>query len=165
MIDFQVNGHIPGDYLELNEPTSLAIKAEGYGHAGQVPLSRLEIVAHGNVIASATPGDSGQSADHLSLDLKLPVDSGIWIAARCHAGPNQAAHTTPVYVTVKGGDFRNPETYEKYLRLNEQYLDELEAELEAPHDNLEYRAYWYRKGLKQRIQNTRSTIEKLRDNR
>jgi hypothetical protein len=163
MIDFTVNGHIPGDQVELQKPSTLSIKAQGYGHDGQVPLSRLEIIAHGKVIGSATPDDAGQSAEHLSIQMDLPVDRGIWIAARCYAGPNQAAHTTPVYVTINDSGFLNPETYASYLELNEKYLDELEAELESPPDNLEYRAYWYRKGLKSRIETTRQVIEKLRN--
>jgi hypothetical protein len=163
MITFTVNGQIPGDAVELKEPSTLSIKAQGYGHQGQVPLSRLEIIAHGKVIGSATPGDAGQSADHLSIQMDLPVDRGIWIAARCYAGPNQAAHTTPIYVTINGNGFLNPETCDNYLELNEKYLDELEAELDTPHENLEYRAYWYRKGLKSRIATTRQVIEKLRN--
>jgi hypothetical protein len=163
MIRFTVNGHIPGDQLDLQGPSTLSIEAEGYGHGVQVPLSRLEIIAHGKVIAAAQADDAGQSTDHLSIRMELPVEQGIWIAARCDAGPNQASHTTPVYVTIKGGGFRNPETYDSYLELNEKYLDELEAELEAPSDNLEYRAYWYRKGLESRIQNTRRIIEKLKE--
>ncbi|MCK4855327.1 MAG: CehA/McbA family metallohydrolase, partial [Bacteroidales bacterium] len=163
MIDFKVNGHLPGNQVDLQKPSTLSIKAQGYGHEGQVPLSRLEIIAHGKVIGSATPGDAGQSADHLSIQMDLPVDRGIWIAARCYAGPNQAAHTTPIYVTINGNGFLNPETCDSYLELNEKYLDELEAELDTPHENLEYRAYWYRKGLKSRIATTRQVIEKLKN--
>jgi hypothetical protein len=162
MINLTLNGHIPGDQIDLQGPATLTISAHGYGQREQVPLSRLEIIAHGKVIGSAIPGGAGQSTDHLSLHLDLPVEKGIWIAASCYAGLNQAAHTTPVYVTLGGKGFGNPETHEKYLELNEQYLDELEAELEAPHDNLEYRAYWYRKGLKERIDHTRQVIEKLK---
>jgi hypothetical protein len=163
MVDFSVNGHLPGDQLELQESSTLSIKAQGYGHEGQVPLSRLEIIAHGKVIGSATPGDAGQSSDHLSIQMDFPVEQGIWIAARCYAGPNQAAHTTPVYVTINDKGFHNPETLASYLGLNEKYLDELEAELDSPSENLEYRAYWYRKGLKTRIENTRQVIENLKN--
>lgn len=163
MVRFTVNGHIPGDQLDLQEPSTLSIEADGYGHRGQVPLSRLEIIAHGKVIAAAGPDDAGQSTDHLSIRMELPLEQGIWTAARCYAGPNQAAHTTPVYVTINGGGFLNPETYDTYLKLNEKYLDELEAELTSPSENIEYRAYWYRKGLKSRIENTRRIIEKLKD--
>lgn len=163
MLNFTVNSHIPGDEVELPGPATLSIKAQGFGHEGKVPLSRLEIVAHGKVIASATPGDAGQSNHNLSIQMDLPVDKGIWIAARCYAGLNQAAHTTPIYVTINGNGFLNPETCASYLELNEKYLDELEAELDAPNENLEYRAYWYRKGLHSRIETTRKVIEQLKN--
>jgi hypothetical protein len=167
MITFTVNGQFPGDQVDLQSPSTLSIKAEGYGHKGQVPLSRLEIIAHGKVMASATPDDASQSADYLSIRMELPVEQGLWIAARCYAGLNQAAHSTPVYVTINGNGFLNPETYASYLELNEKYLDELEAELDAPHDDLEFRAYWYRKGfregLKSRIKSTHQVIEKLKN--
>jgi len=163
MIDFKVNGHIPGEEIDLKKPSKLTIEVRGYGHRDKVPLSKMEIVVHGQVIASVTPEDQGQSNEAMSIDLQLPVKDGLWIAAVCHAGPGQDAHTTPVYVTVKNGGFENPETYADYLSLNEQYLDELEAELKAPNENLEYRAYWYRKGLKARIDETRLIIDKLKE--
>jgi len=163
MLNFTVNGHIPGDHVELQAPSTLSIKAKGYGHKEQVPLSRLEIIAHGEVIASVSHDETGQSDHQLSIQTELPVDKGIWIAARCYAGLNQAAHTTPVYVSINGDGFLNPETRDSYLKLNEKYLDELEAELDAPDENLENRAYWYRKGLKSRIESTRQVIEKLKN--
>ena len=163
MIDFKVNGHIPGDLVDLKKASTLTIEARAYGHTEQVPLSKLEIIAHGEVIASVTPDARDQSHDKMSIDLELPVEKGLWIAAVGYAGPGQSAHTTPVYVTVGKGGFHNPKTYADYLALNEKYLDELEAELEAPNEDLERRAYWYRKGLKTRIEETRLIIEKLKE--
>jgi hypothetical protein len=163
MIHFRVNDHIPGEQVDLDAPSTLTIEARGYGHRDQVPLSKMEIIAHGQVIASVSPEDSGQSHEKMGIHLELPVERSLWIAAACHAGPGQVAHTTPVYVTIGDRGFQNPETYEDYLSLNEQYLDELEAELEVPHENLEYRAYWYKKGLKARIEETRLIIDKLRE--
>ncbi len=163
MIDFKVNGQIPGDQIDLKKASTLTIEAKGYGHPDQVPLSKLEIIAHGEVIDSVTLNDPNQSAGIMSIEIDLPVDQGVWIAARCYAGPSQAAHTTPVYVTVNGGGFQNSKTYSDYLFLNEKYLEELEAELESPHENLEYRAYWYKKGLETRIKETREIIEELKE--
>ncbi len=163
MIDFKVNGLLPGEELNLNKLSTLSIEARGFGHTGQVPLSRLDIVAHGKVIASVTPEDKDQSNSQMSIDLELPVDSGMWIAAVCYAGPSQVAHTTPVYVTINNGGFHNPTTFDEYLRMCEQYLDELEAELESPHENLEYRAFWYKDRLHTRIEETRIIINELKE--
>ena len=96
-----------------------------------MPLSGLEIVAHGEVIGTATAGESGQSSVQLEGEL-VPAVRSRWIAARTDAGPGQAAHTTPVYVSVDGTGFHNPETALEYLELNERHLDELEATISAP---------------------------------
>jgi hypothetical protein len=105
--------------------------------------------------------------------MELPVEHGVWIAARAQAEARQVAHTTPVYVKVDGSGFHNPETALRYLDLNEQYLDELERELEPPDELLSQDAPWpnetmnqhawrYREGLEARIAETREIIEKLR---
>ena len=57
----------------------------------------------------------GKDAARLTVELELPVDHGIWIAAKCDAGNGQVAHTTPVYVTVNGGGFHNPQTLRQNL--------------------------------------------------
>src|SRR5205085_9505045 len=99
--------------------------AHAYGHASQVPLQALEIVGHGQVLGRITTKDAGQSAEHLSLTLDIPAEQGIWLAARAYGNPSQAAHTTPVYVQVDGKNFYNPATAPHYLKLSEQYLQEL----------------------------------------
>ncbi len=91
------------------------------------------------------------------------MQHGIWIAARCYGGASQAAHTTPVYVTIEGGGFHNPETAGNYLTQCETYLQELEQELNTHHDNPEFRAWYYKKGLKTRIDETRQVIADLRE--
>jgi hypothetical protein len=86
----------------------------------------------------------------------------VWIAARAWAGEQQAAHTTPVYVTVGGSGFHNPETALEYLALNERYLAQLEEEIAAPNQNMNRNAWRYREGLEARIAETREVIDKLR---
>ena len=114
-----VNGHLPGDTVDVAPGTKLDITAEAYGQPEQVPLRSLEIVGHSK---GAPDGAAGMNSAHLSVKLELPVDHGIWIAAKCEAGKAQVAHTTPVYVTVNGGGFQNPDTARHYLELSEQYL-------------------------------------------
>src|SRR5262249_4783103 len=113
-------------------------------------------------IKTVTVDQPGQSNQQLAIDMELPVDRGIWIAARCDAGPTQVAHTTPIYVTVNGGSFRNPKTAPKYLDQCEQYLSELEKEIAQPSQQVAMQAWRYRQGLEQRIAETRKIIAKLR---
>lgn len=163
VVDLAVNGRIPGDRLDVGAGTVLKIVARAEGHAGQVPLRELEIVGHGRVLARARSDESGQSAERLSVELDLPVDHGIWIAARTRAGDLQVAHTTPVYVTVDGGGFHNPETAGHYLDLNERYLKELEQEMARRPDNVSRQAWRYREGLQERVDEGRRIIAELRE--
>ena len=86
----------------------------------------------------------------------------MWIAARCFAGPTQVAHTTPVYVTINGDGFHNKDSMQDYLALNEKYLEELEQEIESPDQPANKGAWWYKKGLRSRIEETRKIINTLK---
>ncbi|GAB4024199.1 CehA/McbA family metallohydrolase [Spirosoma koreense] len=164
ILDFRVNNALPGDQLNLKKGDSLTLVAHAYGQAAQTPLEALELVAHGRVLARVTRQESGQSASHLTIRLAIAsVEAGMWIAARCSGGAAQAAHTTPVYVTIDGGGFQNPETVGHYLALSEAYLQELEQELETHRDNPEFQAWHYKKGLKSRIDETRQVIAELKN--
>ena len=163
MLEFSINGQLPGDELILSEKGKISISAKAFGHHEQVPLSKLEVIAHGKVIKEIIPGNVNQTNENLVLDFDFEVERGIWIAARCFAGPNQIAHTTPVYVTINDRGFHNEESIDKYLALNEKYLQELEQELTEPNEHVNQRAWWYKKGLKQRIEDTRKIINSLRE--
>jgi hypothetical protein len=161
VIELTVNGRLPGDALDVAKGSRLAVTARANGHPGQVPLRELEIVGHQKVLRRVAADDPGQSAAEITLDLELPVEHGLWIAARCRAGDLQVAHTTPVYVTVEGGGFHNPETAGHYLDLSERYLQELEHELDWPEDNVSRLAWRYREGLEARIKETRGVLRDL----
>lgn len=163
MLEFSINGRLPGDEISLSEKGKISISAKAFGHPEQVPLSKLEIIAHGKVIKEIIPGIANQTSGNLVLDFDFDVENGIWIAARCFAGPNQIAHTTPVYVTLNDNGFQNEESMDEYLALNEKYLQELEQELIEPNENVNQRAWWYKKGLKQRIEDTRKIINSIKE--
>jgi hypothetical protein len=162
IVELDVNGRIPGDALDVPKGSRLRIAARALGHAEQVPLERLEIVAHGRVLKSVSADQEGQTRERLTAEIELPVEHGVWIAARGQAGPQQAAHTTPVYVTVDGSGSHNPETALRNLDLNERYLEELEREIAQPGQVLDRHAWRYREGLEARIAETRAAITQLR---
>ena len=163
LLNLRVNNARPGDQLALKKGESLTITADADGHPEQVPLDTLELIAHGRVLARVTKDGPGQSARHLTIKLTLTnVERGMWLAARCSGGLNQAAHTTPVYIRVDGGGFHNPNTAMAHLAQSEAYLRELEDELNTHHNNPEFRAWYYQKGLKTRIEETRQVITDLK---
>lgn len=162
VILLEVEGRGPGERLSVPAGTRLKIKAHAYGHQEQVPLERLEIVGHGKPLFAAAAAEPGQSPEHLVVEAELEVEQGIWLAAVVQGGPMQVAHTTPVYVSVNGSGFYNPQTAAHYLDLNERYLRELEHELAHPRRDPEHQAWRYEEALRARIAETRQVIEQLR---
>lgn len=165
VVQLTVNGKMPGETLDVPEGSRVTVRAEALGHADQVPLANLEIVGHGRVLRRVSAEEAGQSTDRLILEMELPVEKGLWIAARCSGGPLQMAHTTPVYVTVDGGTFANLATLNENLDKCEQYLRELEQEIAtAPDagDPLNRQAWRHRADLEARIAETRRVIDSLR---
>jgi hypothetical protein len=153
----KVNDALPGDTLDVAPGTKVRVTAEAYGQKGRMGLRSLEIVGHQKVLAKAT----GDGTEKLSASLELPVERGIWIAARCDAGPGQVAHTTPVYVTVNKGGFHNPETAARYVELSEQYLKEVEQELANPGTTLDSQVSRHRPELEREIREARAALAKV----
>jgi hypothetical protein len=152
-----VNGKIPGDTIDVARGAKLKISAEACGASGQVPLREIEIIGHGKVLARS----AGNNAAHLTVDLELPVDHGIWIAAKCGAGTGQVAHTTPVYVTVNGGGWHNPQTLRQNLAVAEGYLKEVEQDLANPGNNLDRQATRHRAQLERQIAESRTQLKTM----
>jgi hypothetical protein len=162
VIEFRVDGRLPGETIDVSPDDTVTVTAEAFGDPNQVPLSSLEIIGHGETLTAVTPEQLEGSTSHLSLEMKLPVTRGIWLAGKTNAGRLQVAHTTPVYVTIDGGSFHNPETAEQYLRESEQYLRDLEHVISHPSDDIDHHAWRYREGLEERITETRGVIDSLR---
>ncbi|HYG17977.1 MAG TPA: CehA/McbA family metallohydrolase, partial [Ohtaekwangia sp.] len=161
MLQFTVNDKLPGDTAHLKPGESVTIKARAYGHPLEVPLEKIELVVHGKVIAATTAKEAGQSPSVITLETKIPIKQGCWIAVRAFAGPGQAAHTTPVYISVDGQGFQNPATISHYLHLAGQYLTELEKDLQNISGDPERQGWRYRKGIEARIAAARAVIETL----
>jgi hypothetical protein len=162
MLDLSVNDHYPGDFLNMEKGASVNIRVAAFGHDQQVPLESLEIIAHGKVIKSIANTDPGQSRSLIRGEMDLQVNNGTWIAAKCKAGALQVAHTTPVYVIVDERGFINQATAAHYLDLSEQYLQELEKEIQRPHDWFDRQAWRYGEALQKRIDDARSVLGNIR---
>lgn len=171
VIEFTVNGKLPGDELEVPAGATVQVRARAFGHAEQIPLENLEVVVHGAVLKAVTSKDPGQSTAYLALETNLPVHRGFWIAARVRAGPKQVAHTTPLYVTT-GSGFHNPATVLHRLDLSERYLKEIEGEIAAPNRTYHLHAWRFAcsadepgcfgQGLRERVAETRRVLAELR---
>ena len=125
VLEFKVNGRIPGNAIDLKPGEKVRISATAHGHPAQIPLQRLQIIGHRKILAEANAGAPGQTSGVLTVDFELQPEHGIWIAARTDAGHHQVAHTTPVYVTVNGDGFHNRSNLHAQIELSKKYLEEI----------------------------------------
>ena len=163
VIDFKVNGKLPGDQLQVSAGEEISISAEAFGHEEQIPLKNLVIIAYGEGIDSVSSTDAYQSSGHLFLKKKLKINEGVWLAAFCQAGPAQVAHTTPVYITIGDGGFYNRRTLLQNLSACENYLQEIEEAVTNPPDRMDYNAWRQKDKIFRRIADTRAVLAALRD--
>ncbi len=121
MLEFTVDGKLPGDQIRLGASRPLRIHADVRAGYLNQPMEALEIVANGQVVRS-------EAVKHgrASLDFTLPLEGSAWIAARVHG-----AHTTPVYVTVAGRRHWDRKLVPALLDRREKQLDEIEQLLTA----------------------------------
>lgn len=162
MLELRINGKIPGDTLHVGKGEEVLITANAFGNSKQIPLERLEVIGHSKTIDYVTNELSGQSANRLTIEKKLKIDKGIWIAAQCEAGPLQYAHTTPIYISMDGGGFHNSETVEINLGKTEKYLKEIEEAIQAPPQD--GGDIWrFKDQLSERIDETQEIINQLRE--
>ena len=109
IIHFTVDGYEVGDTVQLSGPGTVEVSAWA---ESVVPMSRLEIVQEGKVVASA---ESESPTRRLSIRDKISIDGDSWLAARA-GGPDYYegyryydvwergifSHTSPVYVSTGG---------------------------------------------------------------
>ncbi|UCF39068.1 MAG: carboxypeptidase regulatory-like domain-containing protein [Acidobacteriota bacterium] len=161
MLEFTVNDSLPGSRVSVSSGSVLKIRARALGRKGQIPLSKLEVVGHGKVLKSVSAA-TDRDREELVIEFDLPANQGLWIAARCDAGLTQTAHTTPVYISVDGKGFHNPETASHYIELTESYLKEIESELDNPSEWPDHRIQYSSETVRERLTRVRLRLLELR---
>jgi hypothetical protein len=157
MLLLTVAGKLPGETLDVASGAKVRVTAEALGHAAQVPLKSLEIIGHGRTLGRSPAANAAR----MRLEIDVPLEHGMWIAARAEAGPGQVAHTTPVYVTVGGGGFHNPDTLAANKETVEGYLKEIEQDLARPTNTLDNQAVRHRSQLERQIAEARDRLRTL----
>ncbi len=103
ILSLKVQGREPGDIIRLgagNGRMEVEASAESLS-----PLSYLEVVASGKVIARA---EAPSQTRALHLSVKLPLSESTWVVARVFEKNPETppktgfAHTSPVYIEVAG---------------------------------------------------------------
>ena len=109
IIHFTVDGSDVGDTVELSGPGTVEVSAWA---ESVVPMSRLEIVQEGRVVAST---ESDTPTRKLALNETIKIEANSWLAARA-GGPGYYegyqyydvwergifSHTSPIYVSIGG---------------------------------------------------------------
>jgi hypothetical protein len=116
LLSFQVNGLLPGSKIHLESKKSSAKVHVQVEAVSAIPITKVEIVARGRVVAEAS---SPTPVQRLQWQGELPLEESTWLAARVWAensdrisnGPSRwserrsndrvlAAHSSPIYVSV-----------------------------------------------------------------
>jgi hypothetical protein len=102
--------------------------------------SRLELIAHGEVVARETVTDP--THDILRLRTTLRADRSIWMAVRAFGerdGPQNmiVAHSAPIYVIVDDQPFWKLEAVPEIVKYQLAQLDELLTTPIEPNQDLE----------------------------
>ena len=104
VLELEVEGHEPGDVLELASPGRLEVSIRA--RAAQAVITDVELVVNGRVAAATA---AVGATTEIVLRESIEVAAGSWIAARCRSDAriesaftsSMAAHTSAVYVEVR----------------------------------------------------------------
>ena len=91
-----------GDEVPVTPGTTVLVRVSAAQSPDLGPIERLELVVHGEVVATGNVGTDGAA----ELEHSLVVEEGCWVAARTTGRPGTFAHTAPVYLPVDGGTWR-----------------------------------------------------------
>jgi len=104
LLEFTVNGMPMGSDITVSSGETVNVSASASLNPDLEALDRLELVVHGEVVASAENASAGNT---ISLSHALTIDGGAWLAVRAYGAEQTMAHSAPVYVTA-GAGFENP---------------------------------------------------------
>ena len=146
LLDFTINGEPMGGELRVTKGARLDLSAAAQLNPDLDTLGRLEVVAHGDVVAT----EQGNGRDRIQLRKELIADRSMWIAVRAFGArelpaqtqgqlrsPAAVAHSAPIYVVVDGQPFWNPRNVPQRVKEQKQHLQDLLTAQVDPMGDLE----------------------------
>ena len=127
MLEFTVNGELPGSQLQPRTNAPLRIHARTWAPELIGTPERLEIVANGAVVRSVEATRAAQQ--QLRLDFTIRAGSSQWLAARVTTRSQGLAHSSAVFVFPEGRRFWNRPDLPGEVRDELKALDDLEVKL------------------------------------
>ncbi|MEQ9465722.1 MAG: CehA/McbA family metallohydrolase, partial [Haliea sp.] len=158
LLGLLVNGQGPGSRLTVTAGESVNVD---FALRSTVPVTQLELVYNGDVVAKLEVGDDGLTAERL---LEVPVNSSGWMLLRA---VNQTAHaavqdiytyatTNPVWIDVPGAPMRAPEDAAYFIAWLDRIAEHASAREDYNHD-------WEREEILDDIRRARLIYEELRE--
>lgn len=140
-LEFRVNGREMGSELRVGRGESLEIVADASLNPDIDRLNRLELVVHGEVVATATQASG--DGDRLRLATQIEADESLWVAVRAFGDRDgerdmTVAHSAPVFVVVEDEPWWKLEVVPELVARHRAKLQELLTEPIRPAGDLEY---------------------------
>jgi hypothetical protein len=98
MLSFHVGAATMGEAVQIEPGESLQLHAQADVNPDLDEVERLELVAHGKVVAATN------SPGRVEVQHRLSPAAGCWVAARAVGSNRSVAHSAPVYVMVGGAE-------------------------------------------------------------
>ncbi|MEK7404232.1 MAG: CehA/McbA family metallohydrolase [Acidobacteriota bacterium] len=125
----EVEGKEPGAEIQLAAPRTLRAVAKA---RSVVPMSTIELVANGEVVASAAATENGTVAE---IARELPLNRSSWVAARVWGPANRLvmndarafAHSSPVYCYIGKQKIAFPEDAKTVIAWIDRVVQDLET--------------------------------------
>ena len=155
MLELTVGNHGIGDTITLDAATELPVKARA---TSQFPLDKVELIQNGHVVATAT-----LSADKREgvLDQRVKLERSGWLSFRAtgpghpdHPAGTLDAHTSPIYVEVRGTPAGSRADAEYFLKWIERLSVALRIRDRVPNDEL-------RRHIQNQLESARSVYLKI----
>ena len=137
MLEFLVNGKLAGETISLGQPGEVHVTGKALS---QFPMDRVELIQGGRVAVALTIAEDKMSA---TVDQRIKFDRSGWLALRVqgkghrdHPQATLEAHTSPVYVQVKGTTPAAREDAEYFLKWIDRLSLALRLRDRVPNANL-----------------------------
>lgn len=129
MVEFRINGAVPGDTIKVEGDETVRVHVRAWGVEGASAPARIAVIRNSEVIRDQKP-DSGNST-FIEDEFDLRPGYGAWVAVRVYGRDGSEAHTTPVYLVREGFRFWNVARAKDLIDARFATIDEMEAELSA----------------------------------
>ena len=138
LLEVTADGRTAGAELHVEPGAAVEVVAEASLNPDLDRLDRLELVVHGEVVATERAG----GRDRVRLRTTLTAERSQWLAVRAFGerqepGNVTVAHSAPIYVIVEGRPFYRDERVPELVALQRTRLRELLTEAVDPNGDLE----------------------------